>query len=258
MINEQFANYYQSLFKAEFENIRARYSNSTIKGTRNEIIIQEFLRQLLPAYMKIGNGEVIDTEGNRSSQTDIIVADSMLQPFIKNYSIPELFIVEAVTCGGESKAILTKENLQDCLKKSDHFKKLNHKPAPSLRFNVNQSDLERFFNRKPFFTFAFESSLEISEVQTILDIYYKGKDINTQLDAIFILNKGSIINFGDGKGDWQFINPGDEITEGFIPVCDEKKVILCFISWLFRVMHKTIAFTDPISRYLPINQNLWK
>jgi hypothetical protein len=104
------------------------------------------------------------TGGNRSNQTDVVVTDEE-QPFQVDES-PQLFIIEGVAAAAEVKTKLTAQELRDCLRKAERFKaleallgKATTLPSPTRRGNPN-SDLLRFYRRRPFFVFAYEGATD--------------------------------------------------------------------------------------------------
>lgn len=255
MIN--YLNYYQEIFLATFKLVRAKYDHRGNKGSCNENIIREFLREVMPDSLKIGHGEVIDSYGLHSKQTDIVVVDGTLQPFIKDkdyMAIPNLFIIDAVTCAGEVKAILDDKSLRDSLDNGRTFKLLSSKYSNGSIRCTNHHDAVRFYDKKPFFIFAFESNISTDRVHKVVKEYYQNSDIPSQIDGIFILDKGAIINFGDGQGALTFINKEtNKSVPGFVFCCDQNKVIERFISWIFAVMPRMLTLQNPIMHYLPLN-----
>lgn len=208
------------------------------------------MNEFFPVNLKTGHGEVIDSNGKRSKQTDLIVVDSTLQPFVKNYdNAPNVFLIEAVLCVGEVKAILN--NLEDPVGKCNEFKLLSPKFSNGDVRCTNESDAKRFYHKRPFFVFAFESTIKIDNIILKLNELYTDKAVTEQIDAFFILDKGVIINFGDGNGALKYINPETkEPFKGFVCVSNESEVLQWFTTWVIAVIPKIYSFQNPIVHYL--------
>jgi hypothetical protein len=65
----------ESQMKAKLDEIRATFAQSGDKGSSVEDSFREFLRQYLPRRLEIGQGEIIDSRGERSKQTDIVIVN---------------------------------------------------------------------------------------------------------------------------------------------------------------------------------------
>ena len=58
----------------ELNNIRENYEHAGIEGTKVERVLRDLLRLCIPADLSVGHGEVFDTDGRQSKQTDVVVA----------------------------------------------------------------------------------------------------------------------------------------------------------------------------------------
>lgn len=253
MINNKFFEHYEKLFNAHFELTREKYQHSGNKGSCNELILRDFISEFLPDKWKVGHGEVIDSENKSSNQSDIIVADAMTQPFIKNYDkYPNMFVIEAVSCIGEVKAQLT--TLDDSFEKCRSFKLLSPKFSNGDIIHTNETDRARFYDKRPFFVFSFETKMTIENIISKLNDRYSNTSITAQIDAIFMLDKGAIINFGDGGGAFKYVDQKTcEPYEGFIKVCQENEVLQSLVTWMTAVMPNVHNFQNPIIHYLMKN-----
>ncbi len=81
--------------------------------------------------------------------------------------------------------------------------------------------------------------------------FYKDVPIPEQIDAIFILNEGVIINFGDGNGAFKYVNSENgESYKGFIQFPDGNEVLKTFIKWLTATMPKMVWASNPLLHYI--------
>jgi hypothetical protein len=91
--------------RAKLAEIRATLDHAGDKGQHMEEVFRAFLREYLPRRLEIGHGEVIDSFGNRSAQTDIVIATDD-HPFTFSRGQAGLFFAEGVCGAGEAKTIL--------------------------------------------------------------------------------------------------------------------------------------------------------
>ena len=66
--------------QTSLEESQAKFAQSADRGEGNATAFREFLRAHLSPKYRIGQGDLIDYRANRSSQTDVVVADEE-QPF---------------------------------------------------------------------------------------------------------------------------------------------------------------------------------
>lgn len=100
--------------RAKLAEIRATLRHAGGKGQQVEEEIRSFLREYLPRRLEVGHGEIIDTSGARSSETDVIIVTDD-HPFTFARDLPGLFFVEGVCGVGEVKAVLGPDELADTL-----------------------------------------------------------------------------------------------------------------------------------------------
>ncbi len=158
-----FLQYYQPIVESQFELLKRKYKHTGNKGFHAELILRNFLNEFLPSHLRAGHGETVDSYGKNSTQTDIIIADSTLQPLVNNYDVSNKFIIEAVTCAGEVKSDL-RQLEKGFLMPCKAFKSLSPRFSEHDRIVSNTSDIERFYKKRPFFGFAFKAGLKIETI----------------------------------------------------------------------------------------------
>jgi hypothetical protein len=237
---------------AKLEEIRRTFSQGGDKGTAVENAFRQFLREYLPRRLDVGAGEIVDSKNHRSTQTDIVIVDED-HPHTFTADQPGLFFIEGVSAAGEAKTIVTSEELERTIENSFRFKQLEMMPGLNTLTSSNPSDLGRFYKCPPYFLVSFESQLDMASVLDRIETFLKKKGlgvdaVNTVLDAVFILDKGWAMNFGDGQGSLQFVLSGkDELAKGWVQQ-NSNQVLFELISWLSVVMPKQIRF-QPILNY---------
>jgi len=232
----------EAQMKKKLEEVRATFEHPGDKGTSVEDSFRAFLREYLPRRLEVGHGEIIDTTERRSAETDVVVV-SEDHPFTFTRDLPGLFFIEGVCAAGEVKAILTSQELEKALKRSSKFKQLRMKPAEGNMTLTNPSDLDRFYRCPPWFLVAFESQLNLAGVENKIRQFQGGStvEVNRLADAVFILDRGWLINFGDGQGSFKFRTPEGNSVQGWVRK-DSDSVLFDLLNWLSVVMPRMIRF----------------
>ncbi|MDW5500026.1 MULTISPECIES: DUF6602 domain-containing protein [Serratia] len=95
-------------------------------GRFREGVASEFLRLLIPRYISIGNGFVVTSKNDRSTQCDIIFYDGELTPLIQDDHNNQFFPSDSIKGIGEVKSDLTQRELLDALLKLSTTKRVAH------------------------------------------------------------------------------------------------------------------------------------
>lgn len=158
------------------------------------------LGKCFPPNLSFLTGEVIDSRGHRSRQTDI-VAVSQHHPGQLSTELPNLFLVEGVRDAGEVKSVLTSVELDKALKASQEFKRLRvrYQVGSTIRGDPNPAD-NRYVRCPPYFIVALESRLTLETIGTRVLAHQQrhGLASGELVDSIFILSRGWVIDFGEG------------------------------------------------------------
>ena len=243
-------------------DVRDTFSNSSVKGTSMEDVFRDFIRQYLPRRLEVGHGEIIDSRGNKSGQTDVVIVNED-HPYLFKPNSPGLFFIEGVSAVGEVKSILTSIELESTLKNSTLYKNLKLKIGKRTMVMSNKSDIKRYVEHpSPFFLFAYESQLSLKRIEEKVKEYMDDNSLSLfeLIDGIFILNKGSIINFGDGKGTYICKTPNGPSIPGW-KIIESETVLFDFFGFISINMPKTIRWEPILGYYLfddkhMINKNI--
>src|SRR5436190_22696338 len=103
--------------KEKLAEIRATHQHKGVKGTGVEKSFRTFLTQYLPQHFSVGEGEIVDTTGAISAQTDVVITAEH-HPFTFSTDGPGLFFIEGVCAAGEVKSVLTSGELETSLMNS--------------------------------------------------------------------------------------------------------------------------------------------
>ena len=235
------------------EVIRIEHMHRGSIGSNTEGVLRDFLREYLPPHNRIGHGEVIDLHDSISSQLDVVITNEH-HPYLNELTEPSLFFIEGVACAGEVKTSLNTAELGKALESALRFKSLNPDIPVGTQCRGNPEDLNRFVNSRPYFLFAFESAITLEKVRDEVNSFNTEKEvpIENQLDAIFVLDRGSIINFGAGNGALKYSVPGNPSLPGynFLASKEAPKVLVNLLGWLSSTVPKISLPNSPLIKYL--------
>ncbi len=240
----------EAQMRTKLEEVRAALAHAGSKGSHVEETWRTFLREYLPRRLEVGHGEVIDSHGNRSAQTDIVIVNED-HPFTFTKDQAGLFFIEGICAAGEVKSILTKEGLAVAATNARQFRALKPHRAKGTLVCANISDRDRSYTAPPFFLVVIESKVPLETVADELSRlgYFGAPGYPGGIDGLFLLDRGWVIDFGDGKGTFQFRSPNGESSSGWV-YQESTSVLFNFLGWLSSVMLRTIRFEPILPRYL--------
>lgn len=126
--------YVSSLAKELVENFSRANRGTTpyLVGSAKEKAIRDKLALLLPNFVGVGTGCIIDTFGSTSKQCDIVIYEKDFCPIFSINDNPEstYFPCEAVIAVGEIKSSLNSKELDDSFTKIRSVKSLKRFSAP--------------------------------------------------------------------------------------------------------------------------------
>ena len=241
---------------------RASFGHAGTQGSDAESAVRIMLDSNLPRYLTVGTGEVIDLSDSRSGQLDIVIANED-QPFRTGLHDPGVFLMEGISAAGEVKSRLTTKNLDEAIGNASRFKMLRSNDEGSILQSSYGSDDRRFRRSRPYFLFAFESAVStetlLARIRAARPIQATGGggDWLDPLDAVFILGKGTAINYGDGEGAFQFTDEHEDVVSDWHWHATNDSVIIYFLLWLGSVMPRFMKMSPIASEYLFLLVNSW-
>ena len=119
-------------FISLIETALRRYQSSTnldhaaLRGRVREIFAENLLRPVLYPGIDIGSGKIVDSAGNLSAETDIVIySRSTLPPFIYGHSTG-LFPIESCIYAIEVKSTLTATEIRTSIDKIKKLRQLRY------------------------------------------------------------------------------------------------------------------------------------
>lgn len=233
---------------SELAKIRAKFKNTTDVGTGTESAIRVFLREYLPRILEVGTGEVIDSYGSRSPQTDVVIVTED-HPFTFRGDSPGLFFVEGVGAAAEVKTQLTTAGIVDACDKSKEFKNLRAAPFTGLSMSKGSDKANHL--GPPYFLFAFESEVTLDLVCEKVRDYQAEHAIKSGdfLDAVFVLDRGAVIDLGDGTGPLKLMQENGSEAVGWV-TNQSGNALFDLLIWLSVYMPKRVRMDSILSHYL--------
>lgn len=146
--------------------------HSGVKGTLNEILLHELIKDIIPIKYQITKGIIQDYTGKQSNESDIVIYNPEILPsclFGNNLGITP---AEAVNYVFEVKSALNAKELQSTIEKFKNLKKLQGFKGSSALFAFD-SDLQR--NSNEFKRYAnYDKNFFRNPATTVLVIANKG------------------------------------------------------------------------------------
>jgi len=93
-------------------------------GTHREVLIQEYLREIIPKRYSINSGTIYGKYG-KSKQTDVVIWDTINYPVIKSLG-HNAYFAETVKVAIEIKSSYSSDNFKDILEKTKAIKSIVH------------------------------------------------------------------------------------------------------------------------------------
>ncbi len=234
------------------EEIRVSHQHKGNRGTISESVFRDFLKEYLPPTNRVGEGEIIDINENISTQLDIIITNEY-HPYLNDLKEPGLFIIEGVACAGEVKTNLNSQDIDTLIQSCIRYKNIKPIVPDGAKTFGNISDIKRFVEHRPYFIFAYQSQLTIETIYKKLNDYYRVNQIpiTSQIDGVFCLDRGTIINFGDGKGSFSYFTADKRSLQSLqVTRVGKEEVLLDFMSWLSISIPKYSLPRSPLTQYL--------
>lgn len=111
--------------RMEVEGFARLVRHNGERGRENEMALSRLLTNLLPGYLQVGSGMLIDSTGDFSKQLDLVLFDAHDEPTAFAQTTQLLFPVEVALAAVEVKTKLTTSDLDDMIKKTESVRQLH-------------------------------------------------------------------------------------------------------------------------------------
>lgn len=199
----------QNIFDSVAEKLRIDFKNASSqidhKGSKGKVreaeIVDTFFREYLPKNVEIINGgEIVSTDGQTSNECDILVNDVIHCPIFLDKTGFRIMPIECVYGVFEVKSKLDTKELKDSydkINKLKKFPKIAYEPQMGQVKNyIKLYDQELEYFPTVGFIFAYDS-IDLFELKIKLEEIQKGEALEHRIDAVWVLNKGMIVNWED-------------------------------------------------------------
>jgi hypothetical protein len=205
------------------KKLRDARSFTSHRGVRGDelagVLGNEILNHFVESASLHEKCEVRGHLGGLSQEIDLVLLNRFHPAFLVE-NRPRAPYIEGVIAAAEVKTSLNKRETLRCLEKARSFKRLkakvDGKDLQGHTFDI--IDLERYLVRRPFFAFAYEDDRTLHTVQSNIEQWTTENEVplDEQIDAVFVLNKGIIVNLGTGHGTIEMRDPIGDPLSGFV------------------------------------------
>lgn len=228
------------------QEIRDQNNHSKIKGDRVEEHVREFLRQRLPQSVGVTSGEIIDANGKRSREVDVIVYDAMNSPllFAGDTAGSILVPAEAVIAAVEVKSKLRSEHVSELITHCRSIKSLSrtayctppqaqgtYTPAP-IHYSVFAFESDGLYHRR------------FNQEQSDLPV-------DERIDTLTAIDRGFVMHIGM---DWEhyhgkfYAHAGPNTVFGAVE--DPSRALMFWYGFLCTIIGETERVPMSISPYM--------
>ncbi len=107
--------------------------HGTLVGLTREFIIKRFLKTILPPIVRICTGKIVDSQGRKSKQIDIILYDARFPVFEMESGIG-MYPIEGVIATIEVKSTLNKSSFREALENAESVINLSPHMKETIQF----------------------------------------------------------------------------------------------------------------------------
>ncbi|RIK78445.1 hypothetical protein DCC62_07585 [candidate division KSB1 bacterium] len=139
----EFITGYAQILKAGYQ-LAGQFEHNTLVGDVREYFVSMFLSKILPDAMGVGSGEIIDRNGNRSKQIDVIIYNKNF-PVLKVMGGKSIFPIESVVATIEVKSTLDGklvEALDNCKSVTDLYVSVQDTPVVRQQLEAGGIEFE--------------------------------------------------------------------------------------------------------------------
>ena len=164
-------------------------------GAFREQICSEFLRLFIPTYLDVGNGFLINSDDDVSTQCDLVIFDRQFTPKITDAQKFRFFPIETVVCIGEVKSKLGKKDFLDALIKLARNKamcRVRHKVIARRSASIDAEAIGHHFDATASFLICEKLDFSLQDITANLSLHYdkNGVPIEDRHNLVLSINDG--------------------------------------------------------------------
>jgi hypothetical protein len=230
---------------------KAALSHNLSKGEAAEESVRNFFRNQFPSSLGVAKGQIIDCEGERSRQIDVIIYDSFRTPilFTSEENGHQLVPSEGVLAAIEIKSHVDPGDVSGILANMASVKSLDKSAyfpqRGILKSTTYIHGLEYDYFPTLYFLFAYDSG-NLPTVGAEFDKQIAGLPIDKRLDCACVLSKGVLVNAkSDGTID-TVPGPGSRLAS-----YETSNALLLFYILITRYLLQAETRPIELRRYIP-------
>jgi hypothetical protein len=235
------------VLQKRFEAARATVTDSDVKGSLNENLIAEFLRDIVPNWFVSVNSQIMDSDDQTSDEIDICVCNEH-----QFYVQPSggLLIAEGVDFVIQVKAVATSDEIVRIIKNCISIKSLKRASDDGDTVFSPGHIPPEWFNYIPYICFVFSSQLAEETILKKLNEQCSTVQLEHQPDAVFVLDRGmTYINCRDGRGGTWQKNGKPHI--GWLALKTDDATLFEMIRFISQRVLKFNRQKSPLNHYMP-------
>jgi uncharacterized protein DUF6602 len=236
---------YAPRLQAEFQSIRARLTDSDVKGSQNEQALTEFLRHHVPSDFIANTAQILDARDQQSDELDIVVCNEY-QVFREPTN--GLFIAEGVDFVVQVKAQLNTHEIDRIFKNSATVKRLERTSVDGDTARAEGHLGSHLLDHIPYLAFCYTSQLTGDTLYEKLTERSQGDEVRQQPDAMFILDRG-LSCYNHGRGDVLSIG-GTSKFVGWSVLSTKERTLVEFLRYIYAYIPRIYRVQPPIVRYI--------
>lgn len=241
--------------RVKFDKARDAIDHNGLVGQEGEKIVAKFLRERLPGSIGVTTGEVLDVEGGRSRQTDVVLYDAMRTPMLFTGEEKDTHVVpaEGVLAVIEVKTRLRSSDLEGCLANCRSVKQRIRTAYFPQPIHVRHVAYGREWHDLPIFFSVFGAASDNFYAEA-LNALQADVPIHERIDMLCCLDRGVTANAGiDLTGGIEALKPvisARSLPQGGLANIETPKPLLVWYALLASTVMQAGTRPIDITRYV--------
>lgn len=241
--------------RLKFQKARDAVGHNGVVGQEGERIVAGFLRDRLPKSIGVTTGEIIDVEGGRSKQADVILYDALHTPMIFSGEDADTSVVpaEGVLAVIEVKTHLRSGDLEGCLANCRSVKQRVRSAYLSQPIQLRHFAYGREWEALPVFYSVFSSASDNLYAGSMNDLQ-ADVPIHERIDMMCCLDRGVLVNAGfdlsHGIQEAELVFSARSLPKGGLANVETTKPLLIWYAMLATTVMQAGGRPIDVTQYL--------